>query len=462
MYGFSYVGATQLQAAIQRPPSLRAICPALTGSQFYDGWAYNGGAFSLAFNASWATQLAAQGARRAGDDEMIRELETAFVGAPNWYGYLPLNEYPPLSSNDHGRFFFDWLSHPTDDEYWRRWSIDEDYSRIDVPALHIGGWYDIFVQGTVKNFGALRQSVGSEQARLAQKLLVGPWYHIPWSRVTGAVDFGREGRNVVDQWQLRWFDHFLKGEDSGVLDSPVTVFLTGRNYWQDETSWPPEGAVLRPYYLHSNGVANSINGDGSLNSERPASEPPDVFTYDPLPPTPSAGGRSCCFPFVAPMGPADQIGVEVSNGVLVYTSEVLERDLTVIGPVHATLYAISSAVDTDFTVKLCDVSSEGQSINIVGGIIRARYRESLIEPKRIVSGEVYEYMIDLGPTAHVFLAGHRIRIQVSSSDFPQWDRNMNTGGTLGFEGPAQRQVATQLVLHDAGHASHVTLPVLER
>ncbi|MBX6341573.1 MAG: CocE/NonD family hydrolase [Thermomicrobiaceae bacterium] len=460
MYGFSYVGATQLQAALRRPTSLRAICPAMTGAQYYEGWAYNQGAFALAFNASWATGLAADTARKRGDDRLTRDLQAAFVGAPAWYGYLPLNEYPPLAGHDLGRYFFDWLAHPTYDDYWRQWSVDEDYSRIDVPALHVGGWYDVFLSGTVKNFLGLRAEAGSERARASQKLVVGPWYHLPWAHVTGAIDYGIEAGSIVDAWQIRWFDQFLRDDDTGVLDSPVTLFVMGEGRWRDFESWPPQGTAFYDYFFHSGGAANSVDGDGTLSLEPPGNEPPDVFTYDPLAPVPSLGGHSCCFPNIAPMGPAEQTPVEVLHGVLVYTSPPLERDLRVIGPVTATLHAVTSAADTDFTVKLCDVGPDGRSFNIQEGIVRARFRESLASPSPITPGQIYAYQIDLGPTAHVFRAGHRIRVQVSSSDFPQWDRNLNTGGPLGAEGPTRAVVATQIVLHEGAYASRITLPIV--
>ena len=341
-------------------------------------------------------------ARKQGDDDATQNLLAAFLGAPNFYGHLPLKEYPPLVGADFGQYFFDWMQHPSYDDYWRRWSVDEDYSRIDVPALHVGGWYDVFVGGTVKNFEGLRQKAGSETSRAAQKLLVGPWYHLPWVRLTGATDFGFEARNTVDAWQLRWFDQFLRDEDTGVLDSPVNIFLMSDNHWIEESSWPPEGTEFRDYYLRSNGSANSINGDGELDLEPPNREPPEVFIYDPLLPVPSSGGHSCCFPIIAPMGPAGQAEVEILNVVLVYTSPPLEKDLTIIGPVSATLYAATSAPDTDFTVKLCDVSPEGRSTNVQEGIVRARYRESLSEPTAVTPNEVYEYRIELGPTAHAF------------------------------------------------------------
>jgi uncharacterized protein len=460
MYGFFYAGATQLQAALGRPPSLKTICPALTGSQFYEGWSYNGGAFALAFNVSWATFLSMSEARRRGDDASTMTLTTATRDAGRTYPYLPLKDFPPLVPTGSAPFFLDWMAHPSYDDYWRRWSVDEDYSRIAVPALHIGGWYDSFVSGTLKNFIGLRREAGGERSRAAQKLLVGPWQHFPWARQTGVTDFGPEARNVVDTWQWRWFDQFLRDEDTNVLDSPVTIFLMGENRWMNESSWPIEGTEYQNYYLHSEGAANSLNGDGALNQELPGHEPPDIYIYDPLFPMPSLGGHSCCNPFTSPMGPSYQSVREMANEVLVYTSPPLEQSLTVIGPVSATLYAATSAVDTDFTVRLCDVTPDGRSINVQEGIIRARYRNSTDSPVQVTPHEIYEYRIHLGDTANVFGAGHRIRVQVTSSDFPQWDRNLNTGGVLGMEGAAQARVATQIILHEGDYASHITLPVM--
>jgi putative CocE/NonD family hydrolase len=233
----------------------------------------------------------------------------------------------------------------------------------------------------------------------------------------------------------------------------------GENRWIEEADWPPRGSEMQEFYLHSDGDANPVNRGGSLSLEAPGSEPPDIFVYDPLAPTPSVGGHSCCIPILTPMGPEDQASVEVLNGVLVYTSPRLEKDLAVMGPVRITLYAATSAVDTDWTAKLCDVSPSGKSINIQEGIIRARFRKSLNEPELLEPYEVYKYSIDLGSTAHVFRAGHRIRLQVSSSDFPQWDRSLNTGGDLGTEGAERAVVAQQFVLHDGEHPSRLSLMV---
>jgi putative CocE/NonD family hydrolase len=457
MYGFSYAGATQLLPATLRPPSLTTICPGLTASQYYEGWTYNQGALALGFAMSWALDLASREARRAGDDAAVAELTTAYANVKGWNWFLPLDAFPPLTGR-YGNYFLDWLAHPTNDDYWRRWSIEANYGRLTVPALHVGGWYDVFLSGTVENFLGLRERAGSEAARAAQKLLIGPWMHIPWSPLTATGE--GPGPIVVDDLQLRWFDQFLKGEETGVLEAPVTLYVQGADEWRDYADWPPPGAAPTRWFLHSAGRANSRFGDGTLSPEAPGEEPPDRFTYDPLYPVPSLGGHSCCFDFAAPMGPADQRPVEALNAVLVYTSEPLTEPIELIGDVSVTLYAATSARDTDWTARLCEVYPDGRSINLQEGIVRARSRDSLSEPSLVEPDRVYQYKIPLGPVGARIAAGNRVRVTIASSDFPQWDRNLNTGGPLFGENVSAAVVATQTVLHDAAHPSHVTLPVV--
>jgi putative CocE/NonD family hydrolase len=458
MYGFSYAGATQMLSAVLRPPSLVTICPAMTGSQYYEGWTYNGGAFALAFAASWAKSLGIADAKKRGDDAAMATYASAFAGAMDWHWYLPIKDHPPLRTGDTS-YFFDWLDHPTYDDYWRQWSIDEDYSRINVPALHIAGWYDVFVSGTVKNFVCLQRHAGEEKARQSQKLIIGPWYHIPWKPMVGQASEDA-APSVVDDWQLYWFDQFLKDQYTGVLDSPVTLFIMGEDRWQNYDQWPPAQSTPTPLFLHSAGRANSAFGDGVLSTDMPVEELADIYTYDPAIPTLSQGGHSCCFDFAAPMGPADQAPSERFNQVLVYTTDPLRDDVLLIGDVSVVLYAATTAVDTDWTARLCRVDEHGVSINLQEGIIRARFRDSLSDPTPIEPNRIYRYEIQLGPVGVRIPAGHRIRVSISSSDFPQWDRNMNTGGVLGMEGPTSGVTATQVVLHDAEHPSHVILPVM--
>ncbi|MDE0439040.1 MAG: CocE/NonD family hydrolase [bacterium] len=457
MMGFSYVGATQLLAAIAAPPSLASITPAFTASQYYDGWTYNGGAFALAFIGYWATLLALETAQRAGDVAAYNQLAAGLGNAPAWYWSLPVADYPPLQV-PYAPYFKDWVDHCTYDDYWRRWSIDEDYSRIDVPALHVAGWYDVFLTGTIKNFVGLSGSGRDERTRQSQKLVVGPWAHMPWTPVSR---LGSEGPSTpeIDSWLVRWFDQTLKGRETGVLDSRVTAFtLDGGR--RDFDAWPPPQVVPEDWFIHSQGRANSKFGDGTLDRTPPGDEPPDLYIHEPGVPIPSMGGHSCCFDTITPMGPANQHAAEVSRMILVYTSEPLAEDIELIGDVEVTLYAATTATDTDFTARLCVVDESGKSVNLQEGILRARYRESLASPKLLTPGKVYEFKIDLGPVGARVGAGSRLRLDIASSDFPQWDRNLNTGAKPLTEGPLGTVPATQTVLHNRAHPTRVSLPMM--
>lgn len=462
MYGFSYVGATQLLAAVMKPPHLTCIVPGLTGSQYYDGWTYNGGALALSFALSWSLNLSMDTAHRRQDAELEAAVSAGFPNTASLSYMLPLTEFGLLKDSDIAPYFFDWLAHPTYDDYWKQWSIDSRYDQIEVPALHFGGWYDIFRDGVLKNFNGIQQSGGNEIARDNQKLVVGPWYHIPWSQHTGQIDFGAEAHGIFDDLQLRWFDYWLKGIDNGVIDEPrVRLFLMGDNRWLEADTWPLPNTQETPFYLHSGGRANSLEGDGRLSRDVPGDEAPDINVFDPHYPTPSFGGHSCCFPHISPMGPADQRPVEVFHTVLVYTSDVLENDLTIAGNVTATLWATSSTVDADFTVKLVDVYPDGRAINLTEGILRARYRDSLEVPELLQPDEVYQLTLAVGNTCNVFKAGHRIRVEVAHSNFPHWDRNTNTGNVPAADTYSDMQVSQHLIFHDHNRPSHITLPVVE-
>ena len=460
MMGFSYVGATQLLAAVAAPPSLASITPAFTASQYYDGWTYNGGAFALAFIGYWATLLALETAQRAGDPEAHLELAAALGNAPAWYRSLPVAGYPPLQT-PYAPYFADWVDHCSYDSYWKRWSIDEDYSRIGVPALHAAGWYDVFLTGSVRNFTGLSASGRSEEARRSQKLLVGPWAHMPWTPVSRLGSQSGPSTKEIDSWLLRWFDQTLRGRDTGVLDSPVTLFTLDGG-WRDFEAWPPREASAEDWYIHSQGCANSKFGDGVLDRTPPGDEPPDLYIHDPGVPVPSMGGHSCCFDDITPMGPADQHKAEVSRMVLVYTSEPLSESIELVGDASVTLYAATTAPDTDFTARLCAVDEGGRSVNLQEGILRARYRESLSSPKPLTPGRVYELEIELGPVGAKIGAGSRLRLDIASSDFPQWDRNLNTGARPLTDGPLDASPATQTVLHNRSYPTRVRLPVLRR
>jgi hypothetical protein len=267
---------------------------------------------------------------------------------------------------------------------------------------------------------------------------------------------------LLDELRLRWFDYWLKGRDNGIMEEPpIRIFVMGDNRWRFENEWPLARTQYTRYYLHSAGAANSRHGDGTLSPATPsAEEPVDSFVYDPRNPVPTRGGGLCCYQAALPAGAFDQRDIEARSDVLVYTTPPLEHDVEVTGPVEVRLWAATSAPDTDFTAKLVDVSACGYARNLNDGIIRARYRRSTTQAEPIRPGEVYEYTIDLGPTSNMFKAGHRIRLEISSSNFPHFDRNPNTGDTSGDS--TELRPALQTIFHDAAHPSHVVLPIIPR
>ena len=470
MCGASYVGATQWLAAIARPPHLAAIAPNVTASNYHNGWTYQGGAFELGFNISWTLNqltLANFSAHAAAMDlpagrrgellQAVDEMDAAFR-------HRPLQDFPHLQDGL-ADYFYDWLAHPSFDDYWKRLCIEDQHSQVAAPALNIGGWYDIFLGGTIRNYLGMRQSGGTEAARQGQRLLIGPWPHSSrGGSLAGQHYFGIAADAAalgLDEIHLRWFAHWLNGENNGLLDEPpVKLFVMGDNVWRDEQEWPLARARETRYYLHSGGGANTRRGDGALSPEAPGDEPPDAFLYNPANPAPTQGGALCCNPYFAASGAFDQGEIEDRPDVLVYSTPPLARATEVTGPISVTLWAASSAPDTDFTAKLVDVCEDGCARNLTDGIIRARYRDSMSAPTLLEPGRPYCYSIDLWATSNVFAAGHRIRLEISSSNFPRFDRNGNTGGDIAAE--TQLQPALQTILHDAAHPSCVTLPIVPR
>jgi putative CocE/NonD family hydrolase len=470
--GQSYLGATQYLLAPTRPPHLVASFPASAAADFHQCWVYHtGGAFELGWQVPYAILMARDTiARRGLTSTLLPELERLLVPAPTpWappisdeaYRRLPLTAWAELLAPV-APYFADYLHRPEDGPPWWEINLERRYGEITVPMYHVTSWYDIFLHGGLANFAGLRRQAGTDAARRAQKLLIGPWAHLfpytsPTSTGTGDIDFGPAAMIDLHETQLRWFDHWLKGVDTGILDEPpVKLFVMGENRWRDEAEWPLARARETPYYLHSGGGANGARGDGALSPRAPGDEPADAFTYDPADPVPTRGGNT----LILAMGVADQREVETRPDVLVYTSEVATAPLEVTGPLVVTLYAASSAPDTDFTGKLVDVHPDGFAQNVADGIVRARYRDSRTTPTPLTPGAVTKLTIDLWATSHVFLPGHRIRLDVSSSNFPRFDRNLNTGEDQATG--TRWQTARQTVFHDARYPSHITLPVIPR
>ena len=463
MFGGSYVGATQMLAAIGAPPHLAGICPVVTASNYHENWTYQGGALTQWFDQSWTGGLAQDTMER-----LVREASNARVGESK----LPLTDFPLFNltftpggqgqSEKLAPYYLDWLAHPTYDDYWKQWSIERDYSRIQVPALTIAGWYDLFQGGSLRNYMGLRDHAGNAKARGTQRLLVTIGGHAGIGRKIGSVDYGPAAAQYdEDEITLEWYEYLFQGKQNRWADAshPVRIFVMGKNEWRDEAAWPLANAQSARYYLHSDGKANSAAGTGSISPAKPAGEKSDSFLDDPANPVPTVGGPLCCdFAHLAP-GPFDQSKVEARPDVLVYSTSPLNSDLEITGPISAELWASSTAVDTDLTAKLVDVSPDGKAINITEGILRLSFRDSTLgQPKPLTPGEPVKVTVDLWATSQVFLKGHRIRLEVAGSNFPRFDRNLHTGKRAAVS--SEFQPATTILLHDAAHPSALVLPVV--
>jgi uncharacterized protein len=462
MFGGSYVGATQMLAAIAHPPHLAGICPVVTSSNYHASWTYQGGAFEQWFNESWTSGLA--------QDTLARRVAKN-TNAVNGMWKLPLASYPlfPLRETDGNSpaslapYFMDWLAHPNYDDYWKRIAIEEHFGDITVPALHVAAWYDIFLGGSLRNYLGIAAHGGSDAARNGQRLLVIIGGHAGGGRKIGDVDFGANAPIEEDDVTLAWYDYLFKGvQNDFASGKPVKIFVMGANQWREEEAWPLARAHETKYFLHSSGKANSVRGNGTLSTSGPGKEAEDQYVYDPAKPVPTVGGPLCCDGEHWPPGPRDQRGVEARDDVLVYSTPPMAQDTEVTGPVSLELYAKSSAADTDFTAKLVDVGPDGFAQNLTEGILRARYRDSQETPTLITPGQVYKLTIDLWATSNVFKKGHILRLEVSSSNFPRFDRNLNTGEMRYGGGEAEPAFlpATNAILHDAEHPSVLFLPVV--
>ncbi len=445
MNGMSYMGLVQWMAAPTGSPYLKTIIPQMAPADFYlYGMNYTGGAFQLHINLPWAM---------ANSSRTRQPL--------SFYDWDRLFRHVPILTADEeatGRaidFYRDWVRHSSWDDFWKKIGNYGKFGRMDLPILQIAGWWDIHGVSLFANYEGIRTE-GTERAKRLQKVVMGPWVHTEKpEQKTGIIDFGEE--SVVDLYELwlGWMDRWLKGIGNGIEGlPPLQLFIMGRNEWREAQEWPLPETRWTPYYLRSEGRANTLFGDGALDVRQPDGEQPaDSYVYDPEDPVPLVTGiRDGSHP------PADHRPIERRDDVLVYTSRPMGKELEVTGPVNARIYASSSALDTDWTVRLLDVFPDGRSVNLCEGILRARFRESFEKPVLMTPGTVYEFNVKMGVTGHAFLPGHRIRIQVSSSNFPRFDRNLNNGGAPGID--PEIVVATQRVYHDRRHPSHILLPVI--
>jgi putative CocE/NonD family hydrolase len=457
MFGASYGGWVQWSSATRASRFLRAIAPRVMATNLHRGLVYRGGALNLGVLLSWGLGTSGRSHQHA-------------TGGLDWveaFRVLPVAEAASVTAHDipHWR---DWIAHEAADDWWRPLDLDARWRDVTAPALVLGGWYDLYSSDTFTSWAGYR-SRGTGDARRS-RVVVGPWPHaLSASTTTGGVDFG--ARSMIDLVALeqRWFDRWLRDERNGVDEEPpVRIFVMGENRWRDSPTWPLPGTSEQQWFLHSAGRANTLGGDGSLSATAPGDESADTFTYDPHYPVPTHGGSNCCSPEIVPWGPYDQRDLEMRADVLVYTSAPLERDVTVVGPIRVVLWAATDGIDTDWTAKLVDVRPSGFAMNLCDGIVRARWRHAQapdasagdrLRPLRLEPGRAERYEIDLMVTGNTFLAGHRIRVEISSSNFPRFDRNANTGALL-VEGSTNLRTASQTVLHDTAHPSHIVLPVV--
>jgi len=335
------------------------------------------------------------------------------------------------------------------------------FHKVQAPCMHTSGWYDIAAGDVFRSFAGMREKGGTKTAREGQHAFVGPWIHgSKVHNLVGGVNFGRFASGAgsfATARHIAFFDKYLRGIDSRFL-VPVRYFVMGVNAWKNADAWPLPETDWQRFYLHSRGRANS-GDDGVLNRDEPGAEPPDIYVYNPHDPAPSRGGR------INPdlnqsAGPLDQTLIEQRPDVACYTTPELKEAVEVTGPLTLHLFASTSARDTDFMIRLVDVHPNGLAINVAEGCIRARYRKSILKPELATPGEIYEFKIDLASTSNVFGRGHRIRIHIASSDFPRYDRNMNTGNAFGED--AVGIPAMQTIFHQQGRASYIDLPVIPK
>ncbi len=433
MYGQSYNAFTQIMSAPLASPHLKCLLP-VEGQQTNFGHLYNDGVLQL--NVVFTFGLYATGPTRTGPH----------IPFGPHYLQLPLASAADKADHPQAQRLKTWLAHARYDDYWKSYGVKGKYAQVKAPAWFVTGWYDNLVRENWRNFQGFRQQGGSQECREGTRITVGG---------------GPHGSNRLPlEEQLRWYDYWLKGIDTGISrEPPIRIFVMGEDKWRAEREWPLARTQFTRFYLDSGGKANSAGGDGRLRRSPPSGDsPPDRFTYDPEDPVPTLGGQISTHPDV--WGPKDRRTVQQRKDVLVYTTEPLSEDLEVTGPVELKLYAATSAVDTDFTATLTDVHPDGRAVHVCEGILGVTFRESLEELTPVEPGKVYAYTISLWETSMVFKARHRLRLEVSSSNFPRYARNQNTGLALGTS--ALLKKADQTVFHGADRPSHLLLPVIPR
>jgi putative CocE/NonD family hydrolase len=453
MYGFSYQGSTQLLVAAEKPEGLMCIAPHMTAVDLYHGWFYHQGALRLASTLGWGIQMLREDARRLGLREANERLESAWANVRAQAVGVSYGEHRAITDPALPGYVRDWVSHRSADgaeqQFWSQLDISTRLDQVCVPALHISGWYDTYLEGSIAGYLALRHGAGTQFARENQYLLAGPWVHIPWGDRVGDQNLGEAANLDTDELLLRWFNHWLKGSDEFASEPRVRHFALGVNEWRSRNEWPEEAATVM--YLHSEGNANSRKGDGLLSAVAPVDdEPRDVFVYDPEVPVMAPGGLQSM------SGGFDQAAAQMGNNLLVYTSEAALETMEIAGQPKIALYAATSAPHADFTAKLTKVNAAGRADFMCIGIARSswRFRETGYS-----ADTIHRWEFTLEPISFVLAAGERVRLEIASSAFPLYDRNPSTEVEPQHADNWNWGRSTQQVLHTAEHPSALYLPV---
>ncbi|MET0895190.1 MAG: CocE/NonD family hydrolase [Acidimicrobiia bacterium] len=464
-YGPSYLGMTQWALALGDGPGLKAIAPTNTSANWYSGlWYSQGGALCLSLVTNWnAMMYAAEEQRSLQRGESSDRSALLRLGAA-LFDPMPLNEATPIADlpvHGKGRWFDDWLAHPDFDDYWEAQDWSQSMASVTVPVLATTGWYDLKIHEQVADFARLRTQGGSEQAREQSRLVIGPWDHNNSSGQYPDRSFGVLAGGDITPSHVEFFDQVLRNQRPATPPPRVRIFVMGIDQWRDETDWPLPDTQYTDYHLHSAGGANTRDGDGTLELDAPDTEAQDQLRYDPRDPVPTAGG-GLLPPMPGFIGPVDQRAVDSRDDVLCYTTPVLDQPVEVTGHVELKVFVSSTAVDTDITAKLVDVFPNGKAINLCDGILRLRYRNDLSRPELMTPGQVYEVTVPMSVTSNVFLPGHRIRLDISSSNFPHYDRNSNTGRVIATEALEDMVVADNTIHHGGTRPSRLVLPIIDR
>jgi hypothetical protein len=449
MYGFSYQGATQLLAAAEQPEGLKCIAPHMTATDLYHGWFYHQGALRLSSALGWGIQMLREDARRRGLREASDRLETTWTDLRSQAAHAPYGAHAAISDPALPSYVRDWFFHRDPGEYWSAQDISNRLDRIQVPALHVSGWFDTYLEGSIAGYLGLRSGAGSELARENQFLIAGPWMHIPWGDRVGDVKLGDRANIDINEILLRWFNNWLRDSHEFENEPRVRYFALGRNEWRRVEEWP-EGARF-PLYLRSAGNANSRKGNGRLSCDAPdCDEPNDIFIYDPEVPVIAPGGTQ------ALSGPFDQGALELGNNLLVFTSEPVAREMEFLGQPTMKLFAASSAPSADFTAKIARITENGRCEFVSIGIARSSW---LFSHRTYAPDKIHLWEFTLEPIAVVLAPGERLRLEIASSAFPLYDRNPSTDVPPQLADSWNWQRSTQQVLHSPTHPSALFLPL---